>query len=273
MHIDIEDFFEDIIGKTMRGLGVSAGELAERSGVSKSKINALKDGQFDESAVRTVAPHLGIDAEALVISGKRAWYPEPVELDGLQIFNTPWHDMRVNAFLVWDPASKEAAAFDTGADASGMIKFVRDNALHLGAIYLTHTHGDHVADLLSLSESFGTPPVFVNRREPVDGAQLIEEGHRAEIGGLTLETLLTTGHSKGGQTYFIEGLARPVAVVGDALFSGSMGGGMVSFADALANNREKILTLPDETVVCPGHGPMSSVGEEKRHNPFFPEFK
>ena len=78
---------------------------------------------------------------------------------------------------------------------------------------------------------------------------------------------------KGGTTYAVSGLARPVAVVGDAMFAGSMGGGKVSYADALRTNREHILSLPDETIVCPGHGPMSSVGEEKGHNPFFPEFK
>ncbi len=77
----------------------------------------------------------------------------------------------------------------------------------------------------------------------------------------------------GGTTYVISGLAAPVAVVGDALFAGSMGGGMISYDDALKNNREKIMTLPDETILCPGHGPMTTVAEEKRHNPFFPEFK
>jgi len=73
-------------------------------------------------------------------------------------------------------------------------------------------------------------------------------------------------------TYVIEGLETPIAVVGDAMFAGSMGGGMVSYADALQTNRDKIMTLPDETILCPGHGPMTTVGEEKRHNPFFPEF-
>jgi glyoxylase-like metal-dependent hydrolase (beta-lactamase superfamily II) len=50
-----------------------------------------------------------------------------------------------------------------------------------------------------------------------------------------------------------------------------MGGGMISYAEALENNRRKILTLPDQTVLCPGHGPLTTVGEEKQHNPFFPE--
>ena len=57
--------------------------------------------------------------------------------------------------------------------------------------------------------------------------------------------------------------------MGDSLFAGSMGGGNVSYQDALQNNLEKILTLPDETIICPGHGPMTTVGEEKEHNPFF----
>jgi glyoxylase-like metal-dependent hydrolase (beta-lactamase superfamily II) len=70
-------------------------------------------------------------------------------------------------------------------------------------------------------------------------------------------------------TFFVTGLARPVAIVGDSIFAGSMGGGNVSYKDALRNNVEKILTLPDETIICPGHGPMTTVGEEKRSNPFF----
>ena len=84
-----------------------------------------------------------------------------------------------------------------------------------------------------------------------------------------METRLTSGHSAGGVTYFIRGLARPVAIVGDSIFAGSMGGGMVSYADALRNNREQILTLPDETIICPGHGPLTTVGEQKAANPFF----
>ena len=73
-------------------------------------------------------------------------------------------------------------------------------------------------------------------------------------------------------TYLIDGLNQPVAIVGDAVFAGSMGGGMISYSDALRTNREKIMTLPDETILCPGHGPLSRVGWEKKHNPFFPEF-
>ena len=93
------------------------------------------------------------------------------------------------------------------------------------------------------------------------------------MGALEIETRLTPGHSVGGITYVVSGLGRPVAVVGDAIFAGSMGGGGISYSDALSNNRKRIFTLADDTILCPGHGPLTTVGEEKRHNPFYPEFQ
>ena len=86
---------------------------------------------------------------------------------------------------------------------------------------------------------------------------------------MEIDTRLTWGHSSGGMTYVVTGLSRAIAIVGDSLFAGSMGGGNVSYDEALKNNLEKILTLPDETIICPGHGPMTTVGQEKEHNPFF----
>ena len=119
----------------------------------------------------------------------------------------------------------------------------------------------------------GTPPVFVHQFEALSGTESFSEGREWTCGALTIRALHTSGHSAGGTTFVIDGLPQPVAIVGDALFAGSMGGGKVSYDDALKNNRDKILTLPDDTVLCPGHGPMTTVAEEKAHNPFFPEFK
>ena len=135
-------------------------------------------------------------------------------------------------------------------------------------ILLTHAHPDHVADLRRLEEETGAP-VYISDLEAAEGAEAIEEGKRFRVGSLEIESRLTSGHSPGGMTFVVTGLARPVAIVGDSLFAGSMGGGNVSYEDALRNNREKILTLPDETIVCPGHGPLTTVGKEKRDNPFF----
>jgi glyoxylase-like metal-dependent hydrolase (beta-lactamase superfamily II) len=149
-----------------------------------------------------------------------------------------------------------------------MVRFANRHKLNVQLILLTHAHADHVADLPRLREETGAD-VFTPARESVPGAEPIDEGKRFRLGNLQIDTRLTWGHSPGGMTYVVTGLARPIAVVGDSLFAGSMGGGNVSYHDALRNNLEKILTLPDETIICPGHGPITSVGEEKQHNPFF----
>ena len=149
-----------------------------------------------------------------------------------------------------------------------MLSLAAKEKLAIKMILLTHSHPDHIADLPRLREETGAS-IYVSAREPVLGAESIEEGKRFSLGKINIDTRLTWGHSRGGMTYVVHGLARPVAVVGDSLFAGSMGGGSVSYEDALQNNLKKILTLPDDTIICPGHGPMTTVAEEKVHNPFF----
>src|SRR6059058_4514470 len=267
--IPLEDNASDIIGKAQRGLGISDSELAEKAGVTAQTIRGLRDGDFDESALVRVAPILGLDGRALREIAHGKWRPDKVKaFDGLAQFSTDYDGMAVNAYLVWDPAKRVATAFDTGADSKEMVRFAKHHKLDVQLILLTHAHPDHVADLPALREETGAD-VFTPAREPLPGAEPIDEGKKFRLGNLQIDTRLTWGHSRGGITYVVKGLARPVAIVGDSLFAGSMGGGNVSYRDALQNNLEKILTLPDETLICPGHGPMTTVAEEKQHNPFF----
>jgi glyoxylase-like metal-dependent hydrolase (beta-lactamase superfamily II) len=268
MSIPLEDNFADVIGKAQRGLHISDSELAAQSGVNAAALKELRGGKFDEAAARKVAPLLGLNADALVELALQRWRPDPVELDGLAAFSTRFDDMLVNSYLVWDAAAGDAAAFDTGSDCSGMLDTLRARKLKLRSIFLTHTHGDHVYDLDRFRE-ITAAKAFVSERETMSGAEAFEAGKVFELGSLRVETRLTWGHSRGGITYVVRGLAKPVAVVGDALFAASMGGGMASYADALRTNREEIFSLPGETIICPGHGPMTTVGEEKKHNPFF----
>jgi glyoxylase-like metal-dependent hydrolase (beta-lactamase superfamily II) len=267
--IPLEDNAADIIGKAQRGLGISDSELATKAGLNAQTIRKLRDGDFDEEALLSVAPVLGLDGRALGEIAKGEWRPKKIEsLDGLAQFTTDYNGMAVNAYLVWDPATRVAAVFDTGADSKEILRSANHHKLDVQLILLTHAHPDHVADLPALREESGAD-VFTPAREAVPGAEPIDEGKRFRLGNLQVDTRLTWGHSPGGMTYVVIGLARPIAIVGDSLFAGSMGGGNVSYRDALQNNLEKILTLADETIICPGHGPMTTVGEEKQHNPFF----
>ncbi|MCG3149420.1 MAG: Hydroxyacylglutathione hydrolase [Verrucomicrobiae bacterium] len=238
MKIPLEDFPNDIIGKAQRGL-----KLPDETNPAK----------------------LGLSAAALQALEAKAWYPnDPGTIAGLACFNTPFQDMTVNSYVVFDPVSKEAAAFDTGADCSGMLQL----GVKIQQIFLTHIHTDHVMELDLLKEKTGAK-AYVSEREPLDGAEPFADGRTFQIGSLKVETRRTSGHAKGGVTYVVTGLAKRLAIVGDAVFAGSMGGGAVSYAEALRTNKESILTLPDDTVICPGHGPLTTVGEEKLHNPFF----
>ena len=219
-----------------------------------------------------MAEALQLDACKLLASSRKAWLPDPHKVDLLAQFNVPYGSMRVNAYIAWEGSSRKAWAFDTGTQAEPILSLLSEEGLSLEGIFLTHTHPDHVECLDELKRKTGSPPVYVHELEEFPNANLIREGFSCNCATMSLEALHTHGHSAGGTTYLLAGLEKPVAIVGDALFAGSMGGGMVSYEDALRNNREKIMSLPEDTVLCPGHGPMTSVREEKAHNPFFPEF-
>lgn len=269
--IPLEDHYEDVLKKALRGLKVSPQEAAARAGLGVPDLERLLNGHFDESAVRRLAPVLQLGAAQLVTLGQGAYAPEVPPPDGLLGFNTPYADFFVNAYLVWDPASRQAVVFDTGSDGAAIVQAARERNLTIALILVTHTHHDHIMCLEALRQESGAP-AFVSRREATPGAEPLPEGRTFQVGRLTIRPLSTSGHSPGGTSYHVTGLNRPLVVVGDALFAGSMGRGNVSYADALANNRREIFSLPDETVICPGHGPLSTVGLEKQHNPFYPEF-
>lgn len=269
LNIPLEDSFTDIIGKAQRGLSVNDEALAAKSGATVAEIEKLKSGVLDEAALRQAASALGLGANALLALAQGRYAAAPVQdIEGLAHFNSVFEDMSVNSFLVWDPSTKEAAIFDTGADGQPMLDFAASHGLKVNQIFITHIHTDHVFDLDRLVEKTGAH-AWVCEKEPIAGAEPFSAGRGFQIGNLSVETRLTSGHAAGGVTYFIQGLAKLVAVVGDSMFAGSMGGGMVSYTDALHNNREQILTLPDATIICSGHGPLTTVGEQKQSNPFF----
>jgi glyoxylase-like metal-dependent hydrolase (beta-lactamase superfamily II) len=268
----LEDNFTDVVGKAQRGLALSDADLARRAGLSKAELSLFMAGRFDANTARKLAGPLNLGAGSLIELGEKSWYPAPVEVPGLAAFTTPYGDMTVNAYLIFDAKTTQAAAFDTGATVAGMLDFIKARQLAVEFIFLTHTHEDHVADLSRLGKETGAA-AHVGERERFQGAKPFAAGTDFRLGRLKIETRQTSGHARGGITYVVTGLERRLAVVGDALFAASMGGGAVSYEEALRTNRKEIFTLPDDTVICPGHGPMTTVGEQKKHNPFYPEFQ
>lgn len=269
--IPLEDNFTDVIGKAQRGQGWSDDELARRARVPIADLAAVQAGEIREPTLRALASALRLGGDALVAMARREWYPEqPLFPRGFAMFNTPFEDMQVNSYLVWNTSTRQAAAFDTGADAQGMIDTLTAESLVLRYIFITHTHEDHIAALDRLAAATSAE-VWSSELEPVSrpGAKTFAESAHFHLGDVAVKTLLTSGHSPGQTTFYVTGLSWPLAIVGDSLFASSVGGSRTHFAEQLKHDREKIMRLPSDTVLACGHGPLTTVRQERAHNPFF----
>src|SRR6266513_755052 len=179
--IPLEDNFSDVISKAQRGLEISDSDLAKKARVDANAIRKLRGGHFDELALFRIAPVLGLGARALSDLAQNEYRPSAREVDGLAVFNTPFHDMRVNALLVWDAKSRKAIDFDTGADCRPMLDRIAKEKLIIKLILLTHAHTDHIADLGRLKKETDAP-VYISERESIPGAERIPEGHEFNFG-------------------------------------------------------------------------------------------
>jgi hydroxyacylglutathione hydrolase len=265
----LEDEYEDILGKAIRGLNLPITEVANNSGVDVNNIKKALKGEVIESDIPALAKALGLRPQPLIDTALKKWRPASIsKIDGFEMDSTPWKSMVVNSYLVWDPISQKAAFFDTGASAENLIRFTKERDLQVESIFVTHTHGDHIADLERVMNETTASKIWASELEPVPGADLFQPGQKWELGNLTIESRLTCGHSAGGITYVVRGLSHLIAIVGDAVFAGSMGGGMISYSEAKNTAQSQIMTLDPKTVLAPGHGPLTTVEEESHHNPF-----
>jgi glyoxylase-like metal-dependent hydrolase (beta-lactamase superfamily II) len=174
--------------------------------------------------------------------------------------------------LIWDEATREAALFDTGWEAEPILRLIAAEGLALKHLFLTHTHDDHIAALEPLRQAFPGVRLHTNSSSapPQHRNRLDECVH---VGSLRVSHRDAPGHAADGVVYLIGNWpddAPHVAIVGDTLFAGSLASGLISMQELKRNVREKILTLPPDTLLCPGHGPLTTVAEEQAHNPFFP---
>ncbi len=194
--------------------------------------------------------------------------------------------LQVNCYIVYDEKTREAMVIDPGDDGQEILGLVKSKGLKVKYIVNTHAHFDHVGANKNLKEATGAELLIHEGDSALLGAtpnqarmfgmtapsspkadRYVKHGDVITAGDVSLTVLHTPGHSAGGISLKGDG----VVFTGDALFAGSigrtdlMGGDLMTLITAI---KEHLMTLPDDTVVLSGHGPQSTIGEERRDNPF-----
>ena len=270
--IPVVDQFEDVLEKAISGLGLKIEDLAGTTGIQYEHIEALLQGEVDELSLRALAPLLGLSADKLINMAHSKWQPNIKIPERVNLFNTPYlvpgyETMTVNSYLIW--SGQIAAAFDTGANAHDLLTKVEQRGLRLESLFITHTHRDHVAALSKIRDAHPKCILYCPNKELLPGAFALSAGDDLNCGNLQIKALQTSGHSPGALSYIVTDGELKIAFVGDAIFCLSMGKAPIAYQEALKNNRSHLLSLPETTILCPGHGPVTSVADEKAHNPFF----
>jgi hydroxyacylglutathione hydrolase len=188
-----------------------------------------------------------------------------------------------------DEGAGDCMVVDPGMGAGRLVEFLREHQLNPVAVVLTHGHIDHMAGVAALRDEFTDIKVYIHKldagmlAEPhtnlsamtgefvsIEPAEFsLEEGEVIELAGVKLSVLHTPGHTPGGICLYSED--EGIVFTDDALFADSIGRTDFpngSMSQLLKSIREKLFTLPDETKVYPGHGPVTTIAHEKAHNPF-----
>lgn len=268
----LEDHPGDIIAKAIQLYNIPLDTVVKKARIMETELASFMQSgnppvDFD---VEGLCKILGLSAKKFlsIING---WQPMPVDLGKwrhLKQITTGQYGFFVHNYLVWDEHSKETAVFDTGLDAEPTIKLIEENQLNPLYLFITHGHSDHCSGVRKFIKLFPNMTIVWNRDITIRNP----DKEIFAVGNLTVRAAPVYGHSQDAVVYTVGGWepkrTPPIVVVGDAIFAGSIGR-VVNQPMALKNIFNAVLTLPPDTLICPGHGPLTTVNEELTHNPFF----
>jgi glyoxylase-like metal-dependent hydrolase (beta-lactamase superfamily II) len=200
----------------------------------------------------------------------------------------PVGPLQCNCSIIGDETTRDAMVVDPGDDIEDVLAIIQKHNLRVKQIVITHAHIDHVGGAMKLRQATGSP-ILMNQNDyalvkmldmqalwlgmanpgRVEIDRSVGDGDKVDAGSLVANVIHTPGHTEGSVCLFFPAQGKLIA--GDTLFAGSIGrtdlpGG--SFDKIIRSINEKVLALPDETIVVPGHGPLTTIGDERANNPF-----
>lgn len=274
----LEDDCCDILRKARTGLGLSVGDVSKRAGLPDGVVATLERGEqaHDRAELLALAKVLGLRGEPLAQIAIDKWEPfaqrQPAWIETVQ---GSIGGYGVQGYVVHDEG--EALLIDTAYNAPAMIEALDKRKLRLVGICLTHGHADHAEGIDHILTHRDVPVYLgpddmdlLNWKPRADLLVVPADGRVIKVGSRTVHCLTTPGHTPGGICYRIDDPKQPVCFVGDTLFAGSIGRSNPShlYATHLDSVRTRLLALPPNYRLLPGHGPATTVAEELDHNSF-----
>lgn len=273
--IPLEDDPSDLLRKAQRGAKLDDAELAHRVGLDPKAIAAWKrgDGVPTEDQARALAGVLRLDPGKFADAAARRWYPgAEVPPD---VRHHPHDPHPSNGYLFFLQDGKTAALVDPAGYPKTLLNAVNEGPYRLRYILITHKHADHCDATADVARAFPDAQIVMHQADSqaigalAQRAIPVKDGDELPFGDdAAIRMIHTPGHTDGSSCF----LFRETVFSGDTLFAGSVGGifaDVSTYDDLLASVRFKLFALGDDTVVMPGHGPPTTIAQERAHNPFF----
>jgi glyoxylase-like metal-dependent hydrolase (beta-lactamase superfamily II) len=258
----LEDDFTYVLKKALLGHDLAPTGLAERAGVAESEVLSLLRGTFSSESARRIAPVLGLNPAAFAVHSE--YLPQPLVSSSVERIDLPFGDERVNAWII--RLGESLVLIDAGFQASDLMDALQSRCGRLpDRVFITHEHRDHIGAVSELLEK-GVPV----HASGIEGTIDMKPADTVFCGSLAIRACDLSGHCTPTLGFHLEGLGQPVLVTGDAVFAGSIGGCKTPeiYQHALRSIRDVMTGLPANTILLPGHGPATTLGEERISNPF-----
>jgi len=276
--LPLEDELGDVLEKALRAAGFTPDALAGRARVDAARIRDAIDYRSDLACdeLRRIAAALGLNEVGLCALGAGR-YPLP----GIAGLPFHLHALRMahgigvaNAYLVTEAGADHGLLFDVGADFAALRRSWPGTVTKIDAIFLTHVEAEHTGGLCDALAAFSAPHAFVPEGATIPCSEPLAEGAKRLFGSLEVRAFNTPGHCAAHNCYLVRSLAASTGagaallVSGDLLFAGSVGGGYYCHRRLAEQLRRVMDAVPPDTVVAPGHGPLTTIKNERQFNPF-----